>query len=67
MTSMLTQAAQSVMDANKARWSTILNISKEVMQKNDQSMAQVIQAESQAQKIMTEGLNSRGGKIDISV
>ncbi len=65
MSAALTQAAQSVMDRNRARWSQMLNVSQEAMQRNQQKVVQTIQQVSQAEKIMSAGLGSRGGRIDI--
>lgn len=67
MTAALTQASQSVMQMNKARWSQMLNVSQEAMQKNQQLVVNTIQKQSEGEKIMSAGLGSRGGRIDISV
>lgn len=43
----------------------MLNVSQEAMQRNQQKVVQTIQQVSQAEKIMSAGLGSRGGRIDI--
>lgn len=67
MTEAIAQASASILAQYKSKLQAMNRISGEVVSRNEQAIVKLIQQPSSAQQITLDGLNSRGGRIDISV
>ncbi|MFM2042685.1 MAG: hypothetical protein RLY86_1261 [Pseudomonadota bacterium] len=67
MTDPIAQASSAALQSFKSRVQVLQRMTEEVSSKNDQRVASIIQNPPAGEKIIMEGLSSRGGRIDISV